>query len=155
MSICSKYKNPLLRNGTSQSQRFFDALGENFVLPDEKKIENLLVYARDLAAHIKYYNAYSSVAKQEDWQPFFDSDIAAILALIATQDVDDFKERIRSLINDILSGEFESDVTSLRKKFGLLFSALFTLTYQINNFYLNIPDSCAVVKLAAIYADPA
>ncbi len=141
MANCTKYKNPLIRNGTSQSQRFPDALSENFILPDEKQIENLLVYARDLATHIKYYNTNTTPSSEDDWQPFFDSDTAALLALIATQDVDDFKDSIRSLINDIQSGEFESDTSELRKKFGLLFSALFTLTYRINYFYTILPDS--------------
>jgi hypothetical protein len=138
MADCSKNINPLVRSGINQNQRRFPELDGKFVLPDEKSFKEWLVYARDLAAHIKYYNTGNK--EDGDWQPFFNSDVSAVLALIAMQDVNDYKERIRSLFDSIESKDLENNVTELRKNFGLLVSAILSLTYRLDYFAEIIPD---------------
>ncbi|WP_147920706.1 baseplate J/gp47 family protein [Pontibacter qinzhouensis] len=129
----------MLRSGISRKQRFLAALDAQFAVPDENKIENWLVYARNLAAHIKYYRSDNKHDK-ETWQPFFDADVSAQLALIAVQDVNDFKDRIRGLLNNLLSEELKNDTPQLRKRYGLLFSAIFSLAYRIHYFTEILPE---------------
>ncbi len=110
----------------------------NSYLLTENGFKEWLVYERDLASHIKYYNAGN--IEDGDWQPFFNTDVSAILALIAIQDVNDYKDRIRSLIDSISSKELEDDAPELRRNFGLLFSAIFSLSCRMDYFAQIIPD---------------
>jgi len=139
MADCSKNKNPLVRSGTNRSQRFLPALDEKFVLPDEKDFKDWLVYARNIAAHLHYYN--SDNQKAGDWQPFFDSDVAAQLALMAVQDIDDYQSKVRMLFDAIQSTSLKNDPVRLRKCFGLLFSAIVSLAQRIDYFGHILPDN--------------
>jgi hypothetical protein len=146
MADCSKSKNPLFRSGINQAQRFLPALDEKFVQADENKMEHWLTYARNLGAFIKYYNSENQ-NQNENWQPFFDTDIAAQLALIAVQDVEGFKKQIRILLNSILSKEFKNNQPQLRKNFGLLFSMIFCLSVRLE-YYVNVlPQESEVRKV--------
>jgi len=144
MADCSKNKNPLIRSGISQSQRILRELDGKFIMPDGKGFKEWLVYARDLASHIKYYNTGNN--EDGDWQPFFNTDVSAVLALIAIQDVDDYKDRIRSLIDSISSKELEGNAPELRRNFGLLFSAIFSLSCRMDYFAEIIPDDITLKR---------
>ncbi len=140
MADCSKNKNPLHRNGINRKERLLPGLDPNFALPDTQNFENWMVYARNLAGHIKYFNSANQHVNDENWQPFFDADISAQLALIAVQNVNQYKERIRGLFNSIQSEKLKNDAVQLKINFGLLFGALFSLAYRIDYFQKVLPD---------------
>ncbi len=57
MANCSKHKNPLINNGTSQIQRVLPGLDKNrYALVDEKEFADWIVFANDFALFINYYN---------------------------------------------------------------------------------------------------
>jgi len=144
MADCSKNKNPLIRSGINQSQRILRELDGKFILPDGKGFKEWLVYARDLASHIKFYNTGNK--EDGDWQPFFNTDVSAVLALIAIQDVNDYKDRIRLLIDSISSKELQGNAPELRRHFGLLFSAIFSLSSRMDYFTEIIPDDITLKR---------
>jgi hypothetical protein len=140
MADCSKNTNPLLRSGMNRAGRKLPGLDPNYALPDENKMEDWMAYARDLAGFIRFYNAENKCVDKANWQAFFESDVSAPLALISVQNIQLYKESIRSLFESIQSEEFKSDAVQLKKKFGLLYSAIFSLAFRMDYFHGLLPD---------------
>ena len=70
---CNK-KNPLQRDGTSQSQRTLKTLLPGYVAVDERKIDDLKSFAQAFASEIAYYNLDNELESdpgQQDWSAFF------------------------------------------------------------------------------------
>lgn len=58
--------------GTSQEQRSFAALNENYVKIDERDTAFLLSYTRELAAYVNFFNTNDELSGS--WQSFFDAE---------------------------------------------------------------------------------
>src|SRR4051812_49265281 len=69
MSENCNNKNPLQRDGTSQSQRLLAALLPSYVLVDERKLEDLTAFVAGYASKINYFNITDTV--DGDWVGFF------------------------------------------------------------------------------------
>ncbi len=147
MADCSKNTNPLRRSGLNRSERKLPGLDPDFALPDERRLEDWMVYARDIAAYVKYYNNENTWADKANWQTFFDADVSAQLALIAVQDIGLYKDRIRSLFEIIQGEELKNDAVQLQKQFGLLYSGLLSLAYRIDYFYTILPEDVGLKKV--------
>lgn len=63
-----RYGNLLRSDGTNQLQRLLPALETNYIVPDERSFSDLLEYARNVAAEIRYYDL--SGQSTGDWSPF-------------------------------------------------------------------------------------
>src|SRR5574337_1488525 len=70
---CSN-KNPLQRDGTSQAQRLLKALLPEYVAVDERKMDDLIAFAKKFAEEIRYYNIAN--APDGDWVGFFTKSIS-------------------------------------------------------------------------------
>jgi hypothetical protein len=140
MATCADNINPLVRSGTNRLERMLPALDPNYALPDTQSFEHWMVYARDLAGHIKYFNSTNQNVNNEKWQPFFDADVSAQLALIAVQNVNAYKEKIRALFDSIRSEDLKNDAVQLHKNFAMLFNAALSLAYRIDHFQTVLPD---------------
>jgi hypothetical protein len=64
-------KNPLLRDGTSQSQRLLKALLPSYVSVDERSMQDLMTFASNFGKEIKYYNFNNTWLNNDNWQSFF------------------------------------------------------------------------------------
>jgi len=64
------YGNLLQASGTNQLQRNLPALETGYILPDERSLPDLIAYARELAAQIRFYNLSGQAVG--DWRPFFE-----------------------------------------------------------------------------------
>ena len=73
-------KNPLRRDGTSQKQRQLTALDPAYVLIDERTLQDFLVFARDFARQVYYFNDDNKI--EGDWEEFWAYDISVIIAAI-------------------------------------------------------------------------
>jgi hypothetical protein len=140
MTDCSKNKNPLVRSGMNRKERVLPAIDANYALPDENGFAQWMVYSRNLAAHIKYFRSTNEWINNENWQPFFDSDVSAQLALLAVQNVNDYKDRIRALFDSIKSEDFKNDAVKLKTNFGLLYGGILSLAYRLDYFQKILPD---------------
>ncbi len=71
-------KNPLQRDGSSQSQRFLKALDPASAPIEELGMEDWLTFAAAYADKINYYTLKDSNYPQGDWKPFFIRDKKAL-----------------------------------------------------------------------------
>ncbi|XHR92398.1 hypothetical protein ACFJIV_18800 [Mucilaginibacter sp. UC70_90] len=71
-------KNPLQRDGSSQSQRFLKALDPAYAPIEELGMEDWLKFAAAYADKINYYTLKDSNYPQGDWKPFFIRDKKAL-----------------------------------------------------------------------------
>ncbi len=71
MSKCKEHKNPLIWGGTSQAERFPQALDPGSLDIDNKSTSVLVDEAFVYAGALNYYNSRNEA--EGDWQPFFES----------------------------------------------------------------------------------
>lgn len=115
-------------------------LDPDYALPDTKDFDHWMVYARNLAGYLKYFNGSNQHENNQSWQPFFDTDVSAQIALIAVQNVNNYKEKIRTLFDSIQSEDNKNDAVKLKENFGMLFSALLSLARRIDYFQNVLPE---------------
>ena len=139
MNDCSKNKNPLINNGTSQPQRLLPAMDKSrFALVDEKKYPDWIVFANNFSTFINYYGNSNTV--EGNWQPFFSSDISAQLGTIALQDIDRYRVEIQERFDFIRSDENKLAIGTIRIKLNELFSALLTLGKALDHYAVMLED---------------
>jgi len=96
---------------------------KDYVLVDEKKFADWIVFANEFAAFINYYGVANAIAG--NWQPFFSNDIAAQLGSIAIQDIENYRLEIKKRFDFIKNDDNKSSVGDIKIK-------------------LNEPDKCRV-----------
>jgi hypothetical protein len=137
VSDCSEHKNPLQHNGTSQPQRLLDGMKKDYVLVDEKKFADWIVFANEFAAFINYYGVANAIAG--NWQPFFSNDIAAQLGSIAIQDIENYRLEIKKRFDFIKNDDNKSSVGDIKIKLNELFSAILTVSKALDENLLKLP----------------
>src|ERR1044071_3659240 len=103
-------KNLLAYDGTSQLQRELNALAATYARLDERTASDLILFAKNYAAFLNYYDSANDV--NGDWQPFMNNDPAVIIANIAelrTKDFIPFTEYVNSTL------QTESDPDSAKQ----------------------------------------
>ncbi|MBV5311932.1 MAG: baseplate J/gp47 family protein [Prolixibacteraceae bacterium] len=143
MANCSKHKNPLINNGTSQIQRFLPGLDKNrYALVDEKEFADWIVFANEFAAYINYYNSSNKISG--NWQAFFSSDISAQFGLIAIQDIERYRIEIKERLDYIRNDDHEDSLESIKIKLNELFSAILTLSKALDDSILKLPEKASL-----------
>lgn len=66
------YRNPLVRDGQSQSGRHLPALSPDYIKVDERDRDDLTAFARDYSKLIQYYDENNQ--RNGDWSAFFKED---------------------------------------------------------------------------------
>ena len=136
MTECKKDsdENRLIREGTTQEERFPAALDPAYAPVDDWKIEHGILFAKAYAKFLKYYDAGNREAG--DWQPFFSKDVSALLAVMAMQDVEECRENIKGCIkNDNITTQLDK-----KKAIGRVINCIGTLAKQIDVFKEGLPD---------------
>ena len=64
-------RNPLRRDGTSQSQRLLRTLLPSYVAVDERSMDDLAAFAQKFSAEVQYYDAQHQAATDNGWEDFF------------------------------------------------------------------------------------
>lgn len=135
------------RDGTSQNQRFLPGLDTTLDLLDDRKVEDLLVFAKKYAELVRFYdveepvewatgnsdlsNALSAVEKPiSTWKGFFSSDIAVVVASI-----NQYKNKV-----DLLRDEFEDKLKMkgnkpLLQKYAELFNDIAEKLLRVHKWY--------------------
>jgi hypothetical protein len=88
MNICEcPVLNPMQRDGTSQIQRFLYMLDPAYVLSDERTLEDILVFAKNYAALVRYHDTNENNAGiDENWVGLIEKDISSLVSVISTTD---------------------------------------------------------------------
>lgn len=144
---CNDYKNPLQRGGTDQQQRALAALGGNYVLVDEHDFKDWIVFANQFAGYIRYYDETNQAVNT--WQPFFNSDISAVLGTIAIQNINEYRLAVKAIFDAIRNPANQTNDLLLKENLNTLFSALLTLTVALDGYYIKLPDTNALKPIIA------
>lgn len=143
MANCSKHKNPLINNGTSQIQRILPGLDKNcYALVDEKEFADWIVFANDFAVFINNYNNSNTVAG--NWNSFFSSDISAQLGTIALQNIERYQLEIKERFDFIRDDDNETALAEIRIKLNELFSAILTMSKVLDGYALKLPEDTSL-----------
>lgn len=113
--------NPLRRDGTSQRQRMPPALAADFVLVDERGTADLLLYARELARLLRYYNEANEPAG--DWAEFIARDVSTLSAMIGFYDT----ETPRLAFESARAAAAVADASASKVAYSALFPPLFAV----------------------------
>ncbi len=131
-------KNPLQRNGTSQQQRMPEALKNGYVLAEERDYKEWIVFAGQFAQWINYFDQSNTL--KGNWQPFFQSDISAILGSIAIQDINIYRRIIKEKFEVLRADKNKLKEDLLKETFNGLFGGILSLCLAIDNAASKLPD---------------
>jgi hypothetical protein len=83
---CKTSIHPLLHAGTQQRERLVKALIPGNLKIDDRSVAELLAFAGRFAKHVRYWNHQDK--DEGNWEPFWRSDVTALLAIIAATDIE-------------------------------------------------------------------
>ncbi len=136
MPDCSENKNPLQRSGTSQLQRQLRGMKKGYVNIDEKEYDNWIIFATQFARYIKYFDASDTEAG--NWTAFFTDDVSAVLGSIAVQQIEVYRQAVKTRIEFLKSLDNELFKTDLKRNLSELFSAIFSLAKALDVYLVKI-----------------
>src|SRR6478609_437952 len=122
-------------SGTSQLQRALQALLTGYAKVDERTTAQLVLFAKNYAAYLNYFNDNNTVA--DDWQSFMSNDVSVNIAAIADWNAKEFTPFI-TLVNEEVRDAATDD--EAKKYFKTLFDFVFTLAYLVETSLRRLPD---------------
>ncbi|WP_114782552.1 baseplate J/gp47 family protein [Botryobacter ruber] len=129
-------RNPLVRSGVNQYERVLQALLPGHASVDERDDADLILFAKNYASQLKYFNA-TNVA-EGDWQVFMRMDVSVTLASLVKLEVAGSFAYVKKIL-DVLKATPTSDETKLKNHFKVLFDFGFTLTALLQEYYQDLP----------------
>lgn len=144
---CNEYKNPLQRGGTDQQQRQLAALKSDYVSIDERDYKEWIVFANQFAGFVKYFDVNNN--QTNNWQPFFNSDISAILGTVAIQDINEYRLAIKEKFDAIHNPANKTQTDFLRTNLNALFSGILSLTLALDSYCIQLPESSPLKAIIA------
>ena len=120
----------LKRDGTSRKQRFPAALDPASAPIDERTPEQLIAFARNYSASVRYYDLNN--VEIDDWRRFFSEDISVRVACASIERVELYRKRVKELL-DLLKNEGAAAANpDAATALGYIFSDVGTLAYQLD-----------------------
>ena len=126
-------KNPLIRDGSGRKNRRLAALSPDFIGIDERKLPDLLEWAKNFAGELQYYNIENE--PDGDWKAFFENDISAIISEISLNNPDDIKTCHDDIIT--ITENNDSNNTELKPALYSYFVLLFYIAYKFDGWFKN------------------
>lgn len=143
MPDCNHNTDPqkLVREGTSQEQRLFQALDPAYAPVNEQTPAHSMVFAQAYAAYLRFFDAGD--VPIDDWRRFFEQDVSVQLAIAAIQEVDLYKTRVLEYFRYLNNRNNDLNTTignqELKKRLGYLFSCIGTLARQLDKMKESLP----------------
>lgn len=81
---CCNPEHPLVRDGTSQARRAPAMLDPSQIKLDDRELRHLLIWAKEYAAELVFYNARNTLSG--DWVSFVRNDPTTLIAIISVFD---------------------------------------------------------------------
>lgn len=140
-NTCHDNRDPLklVRDGTSQEQRSFQALDPAYVPVNERTVAHGMVFVRQYAAFLRLFNEQNLPAGS--WQKLFSEDVSVQLAIAAVQDVDTYRQEIKryfDFLND-LAHDAPAEETNCKHRLGCLFSSVASLAARLDELKETLP----------------
>ena len=121
------------RAGTNRQERFFKPLEKGFLKIDERQLIQHLIFAKELAAKIKYYNTENKL--DGTWERFFTTDRLIILAEIVDADLVDLEDSFTDFIKNAEESRLKDDIIG---KLNEVVSFILAVADQISAWYQNL-----------------
>ena len=148
---CNNIRNEYRLNhgGTAQSERQPLAQQPDYVQIDEKTFADWIVFVRDYARFVKFYN--HSNTSDGDWTDFWIANPAIVLANLAATPIDDFRTASRQLFIELQKLEFQDgdpgDDDHLRQHFNQLLNLFTNLCWQLDRHIRLLPNDLVVKEV--------
>lgn len=130
-------RNPLRRDGTSQHQRFPEALETDYVKIDERQLDDFLVFANQFADLINFYDDSNRLAGT--WKSFFEKDLSINIALISREDLSQYKTDFTAAWSSITD-----DLTPTTEDLSAAIKITSKLAQKIEGWYNAISDETSL-----------
>lgn len=132
-------KNPLQRSGVSQYQRVLNALLPETVPVDQRANEDLILFAKNYASYLNYYNSSNEI--DGNWTPLMRMDVSVVLATIIKQNTKKYSQYLTDMYAYI--GEQAATTAAgkadVKKHYKNIYDFIYTLFYQYNEFLTDLP----------------
>ncbi len=143
---CDKL-NPLQRDGTSQAQRLLEMLKPSYFLIDERKLEDLILFARKYSSYVRFYDSNDPNGKIEDWVALIECDITTLISIITKTDHEETKrkfEKQKEKLNDDVkkSKSKKIDISSVTD----IVKGIVKLAIEFNDWYENSIEEISLQK---------
>lgn len=146
------HRNPLQRSGVNRYQRVFHALLPSHAKVDERDHADLILFAKNYASHLKYFN--SNNQQDGDWTPFMSLDVSVTLASLAKLDVKGCFRYVKMILDEIKRIDVGSPAI-LQNQFKVLFDFGFSITTILDTIHKSLPGDVEFKKVLgnAIHSD--
>lgn len=125
-------------SGTSQQDRQLPALDPAYAPVDEHSTADHLVFTQKLSAFLLFINNDNN-SDGTTWESFFNKDISTQLSLIVTQQTSDFADTLKKFLQPLQEGT--APLAQAKNFYGKIYSALFSLAWQIEKMRAQLPDT--------------
>ncbi|MFC3443805.1 hypothetical protein ACFOKF_21885 [Sphingobium rhizovicinum] len=141
MSGCGDSIDPqkLVREGMSQDGRRIAVLNPANVPVDPGSVARDIVFARGYTRLLRYFNADGTV--DGDWSALFGGDPAVPLAIAAIEDVESYKQAVRSWFDFLDNLANEADEDGLIERFGYVFDSVGGVARGLDALTLSLPET--------------
>jgi hypothetical protein len=136
MSSDCKNRNPLQRSGVNQYQRVLAALLPTHAKVDERDYADLILFARNYASQLNYFNSANSL--DGNWQALMSMDVSVTLATLIKLDVQGCFSYVKDLQRKVQETNIAS-VGDLKNYFKILCDVGFSITNILNEYYELLP----------------
>lgn len=136
MSTDCNHKNPIQRSGVNQYERVLQALLPTHVKADERDYADLILFAKNYAAQLTYYNTDN--VSDGSWQPMMSMDVSVTLASLIKLDVAGCFNYVKKVLDAIKTIDV-SNTAQLQQHFKVLFDFGFSITSTLNEYYRALP----------------
>lgn len=144
MTDCTQNSDPLklVREGTSQDERQPAALAPEYAPVDERTPAHRMVFAQEFAGLLKYFDETNNPSG--NWRSFFDDDVAALMALLAIQDIDSYQAKLQEWLRFLNRVENSSQIDELKERMGCLFGGVGSVALALDKLVQALPDDVAL-----------
>src|ERR1044072_2578918 len=144
MAGCNN-RNTYLHSGVSRANRVLQALLPAYAKIDERTMPDLILFAREYARYLNYYNDNAATFNNElpaptgDWVVFMKMDVSVTLAAIAKLDTNNFFSYFDYLIKTIEDTD-ASQTAELKKYYTAVFQFVYSLVYRLDEEWQHLSE---------------
>jgi hypothetical protein len=132
-------KNLVLNSGTSQAQRALAALDAKYAQVDERKVTDLIIFAKKYGAYLNYYDLTNTITG--DWQDFMSRDAAVGMSAVADWRSSEFFPYITNIYSAINSPQAGDPIP--QQSYQYIYDFVFSLATSLNTTYSNLTSDIA------------
>ncbi|WP_297332588.1 hypothetical protein [Flavobacterium sp.] len=144
METCSTKNTIHQRMGTTQSDRFLDALRTDYFLIDERTETDYIEVVQKLSAYVKYFNIQD--INTNSWEPFFLLESTSVLISIFSWNMQKLQEEYKTIANRIRNTQAGNNKEILKQYFDGINNKLNLYDNRVKGIDSSIPAKDALLQ---------